>query len=113
MTQQQHTLWPFILLPIVLSIITGMVDLLSVETYLPFALLVLGSLVFGYMNARWAWAWALIMGLGIPSVHLAAGLLHIATGFIVEPGLSTLIMTLLPALVGAYSGAAFRYLTRA
>lgn len=105
------------LLVLAAGLLIGYVDLHNDEVWTALILLLLVTFIFGLLDSQRAWQWALLAGVGLPLVYLAALLagstLPCRTGFEC-PSLNTIttlqtFMALVPAFVGAYSGAFLRW----
>ncbi len=88
----------------------GLVDLTQSEVQ-PAALLVLVlTFLLGFAQPQRAWAWALIIGSSILFAHLLAALAGYKPPYPVEPNVFATLLALIPAFIGAYSGAAIRWM---
>ncbi|MBE7556370.1 MAG: hypothetical protein HS126_35405 [Anaerolineales bacterium] len=105
------------LLALAAGLLIGYVDLHNDEVWAALILLLLVTFIFGLLNPEQAWQWALLVGVGLPLVYLAALLagstLPCRPGFEC-PTLNTIttwqtFMALAPAFIGAYSGAFLRW----
>lgn len=73
---------------------------------------VLCLLVFGFVMGLWrarpGWLWGLILGVGVPSAHLAGHMLGYVEPFPLEPNTAASLLALVPAFIGVYSGVLLR-----
>lgn len=108
--------WPY-LLALATGLLIGYVDLHNDEVWAALILLLPVTFLFGLLDPPRAWQWALVVGVGLPLAYLVALLagytLPCHPGFEC-PTLNTIttlqtFMALVPAFVGAYSGAFLRW----
>ena len=109
-------IWPYAV-AFVLGLWIGYVDLHNDEVWAALLLLLPITFAFGCLNPERAWQWALLIGMGIPLAYLLA----LFAGYTLPchpgfecPTLNTIttlqtFMALVPALIGAYSGAGLRW----
>lgn len=105
-------------LPVVVAgVLIGYIDLHNDEVWTALILLLLVAFIFGLVSPQRAWQWALLVSLGISLAWIGA--LLVGYTLICHPGigcpsLNTIItlqtfMALVPAFIGAYSGAGLRW----
>lgn len=73
-------------------------------------LLAIPTFAFGLARPQGAWRWGLLIGLGIPAVHLAVPAFGFSPAYPVRPGPWITLLALIPALLCAYLGALVRRL---
>jgi NO-binding membrane sensor protein with MHYT domain len=71
-------------------------------------LLAIPTFTFGLARPQGAWRWGLLVGLGIPAVHLAAAGLGFRPPYPVRPSPWITLVALIPALLSAYLGVLVR-----
>ena len=99
------------LLALALGLFVGYVDWHSEEVQLPALLVLLFAFLLSLAQPKTAWLWALIVGSCIPLVHFIGRRLGYAPLYPIQPNLLAAFIALIPAFIGAYSGALVRYLT--
>jgi ABC-type multidrug transport system permease subunit len=108
--------WPH-LLALAAGLLLGYVDLHNDEVWVALILLLFVTFIFGLLNPHRAWQWALLASVGLPLAYLGALLAGYALpchrGFEC-PTLNIIttlqtFMALVPAFIGAYSGAGLRW----
>lgn len=94
-------------LTLVLSILTGYVDLTATENMAPMLCILLFSFLAGFIQPKGAWRWALLIGLSVPVATFVG--LAINFNFADTPPRFpiTLAVLVIPALVAAYGGVFF------
>ncbi|MDB6018316.1 MAG: hypothetical protein JWR19_2805 [Pedosphaera sp.] len=91
-------------LAIAIGLFAGVVDFKNNEPQAAvLVLLVLGGML-GFARPRPAWGCALLMGLGIPLVHLIAHTLGYRPVNPPQPNPWASLMALIPAFIGVYCG---------
>jgi hypothetical protein len=108
--------WPH-LLALAAGLLIGYVDLRTEEVWSGLTSLLLVVFIFGLLHPHQAWQWALLVGVGLPLAYLVA--LWIGYTLPCRPGFGcptvntiTTLQTfkaLVPAFVGAYSGAFLKW----
>jgi hypothetical protein len=96
--------------PLVLAaaLFTGWADVHSVEVQPTVALLLLFSAFLGFARPRHPWRWGLLMGASVPLAYAVLWLAGIAPRAQPEPNVAATLLALIPAMLGAYDGAALR-----
>jgi hypothetical protein len=90
----------------------GLVDFnLAGDDALPsLLLLAVPAFTFGFVRPRGAWRWGILVGIGIPAVHLAGPACGFHPPYPVLPTPWVTLIVLVPALASAYLGAVSRRL---
>jgi hypothetical protein len=70
------------------------------------------TFLLGFLVPRRAWVWAVITGFCLPVGYLLARSLGYLPAVPLEPGWYASILALIPAFIGAYSGALVRVLLK-
>lgn len=105
-----------LVLALAAGIFVGYVDIHSSEVFIP-VLLILGfAFIFGYLLPGIAWRLALLIGIGVPLVGLAAYYLGYETKYVEElkrlqenyvyniKDVLTSVLAFIPAFIGVYAG---------
>ena len=75
------------------------------DTFPAVLILLVCAFPFGFAQPRRVWPYALIVGLGVPAAHLIGLLFGYRPPYPVEPNVLATFLALIPAFIGAYSGA--------
>lgn len=105
--------------PLLVGLAIGWIDVHNDEVWAALLLLLSTTFLFGFIEPRTAWRSGLLIGVGIPLVHLVVLPLNIIRpcppdAVCGPPDLLSmlkLLLVLLPALIGAYCGVAARALS--
>lgn len=100
----------YLLQALICGTVISFIDSRSSEVQVAALLVAITTFIFGMLHARRAWVYALIIGFSIIAFHVVA---HI-TGWITPSGPAAInnfvgLVALIPAFIGAYSGAGLRW----
>ncbi len=101
-----------VVLALLLGATAGAVDLTQSEVQPTVLLIVVSTCLLGFVRPRLAWAWALVIGSSILAAHLIASLAGYRPRYPVQPNVFATLIALVPALIGAYFGAAARWILK-
>lgn len=93
---------------VVAAAFTGWVELHSDEVQATVALLLLFTALLAFARPERPWLWGVLMAAAVPLAYLVAPLLGVTPRSQPEPNLAATLLALIPALLGAYTGAALR-----
>ncbi len=99
-----------VLTALLLSLTTGYVNTHNAEVQAPMLCLLVSTLGLGLARPRRAWRWALIIGAAVPLSQAVAAVVRVSVPYPndLHHVLSS-IFVLIPAMLGAYVGAAIRW----
>lgn len=107
MTRHKDSL--LVVLALGLSALVGYFDLHSDDAGIIAGFLVAGAFALGVLQPHAAWRWGLVVGLGVPVVHMLARVVGYELVYVGNQNdLSLWIMPVLFALAGAYAGVLVR-----
>jgi hypothetical protein len=90
-------------LGVAFGLLVGYVDYHSEEVQLPALLLLVFAFLLGFAQPKGAWRWALVVGVGVPLVHLLGRTLGYPQPYPTD--FSIVLLPLIFALAGTYAGA--------
>jgi hypothetical protein len=105
---KKHVGWICLLVALIGAGFTGWVDFNNDEPQAAVLVIVFTTGLLGMLLPRRAWLWAIIVGLGVPAVYLAARALGYQPTSPPSPGWYASLIALIPAFIGAYAGALAR-----
>ncbi len=100
--------WVCFVLALAGGILAWWVDSRNDEPQAAVLVLLMVTFVTGFLLPRRAWLWAVITGLCLPAGYLFTRRLGYLPASPVEPGWYASAIALIPAFIGAYSGALAR-----
>ena len=98
-----------VLLAVGLGLAAGYVDMHNDEVQAAVLVVLVSTFALGLAQPRHAWRWALLVGPGVFLMYLLAGLFGYVSRAPAEPGPWATLIALIPALIGAYTGAGVRW----
>lgn len=105
---KRHLIWICFLVALVSGLFTGWVDFNNDEPQAAALLILIITFLLGFLLPRKAWLWAIIMACCLPGVYLAATNLGYQPISPPNPGWYASFLALIPAFIGAYTGALAR-----
>jgi len=90
------------------SAFAGWVDFNNDEPQAAVLVILAFTLLLGMLFPKRAWLWAIIVGLGVPAVYLVLHALGYQSVGQPSPGWYASLLALIPAFIGAYTGAVGR-----
>jgi hypothetical protein len=97
--------WICLILALTGGIFAGWVDFNNNEPQAAVLVILMATFLLGLIEPRLAWLWAIIVALSLPSVYLVATNLGYQPVSPPSPGWYASLLALIPAFIGAYSGA--------
>lgn len=95
---------------ILLGLLIGYADSRANEVQPAVLLILIFTFVFGFLRPRLAWLWAILIGGGIFSIQLIYIAFSVTPSSPAQPNIFAALIALIPAFIGAYTGAAARWL---
>lgn len=95
---------------ILLGALVGFSDFRSKEVQPIVLMILIFTSIFGFWQPRSGWLWALLIGGGVPVAHFLNLVLGFAPPYPVMPNVFGSFIALIPAFIGAYTGAASNWL---
>jgi len=86
----------------------GWVDFNNDEPQAAVLVILVWTVLLGMLLPKRAWLWAIILGLGVPAVYLAARAMGFQPASPPSPSWYASLIALIPAFIGAYAGAVGR-----
>ena len=99
-----------VLPPTLLGILAGWVDLRNDEVQAPVFFVLVFSFALGAVKPGRAWLSAILVGVMLPTMEWLARTLHWHTAYAACGSPEGAFLALIPALIGAYAGAAARWI---
>lgn len=93
-----------------LGLLVGYVDFNAPEVQPAVLLLLVVTIVMGFLNPDCAWRVAIITGIGIPAVHYFAFVKGIKPHYEMHGQYAVALLPQIPSFIGAYSGVFLRKL---
>jgi MFS-type transporter involved in bile tolerance (Atg22 family) len=97
--------WVCLILALSGGIFAGWVDFNNDEPQAAVLVILVVTFLLGLIRSKRAWLWAIIVALCLPGVYLFARSLGYQSVSPPSPGWYASLLALIPAFIGAYSGA--------
>ena len=95
--------WLFYIIAVLCGVLAGIVHITIADSLLTSLVVLISTMVLGFMRSERPWRWLLIVGLLVPAVLLTANALHYYST-LTRAGLVGSILIMLPGIAGAYGG---------
>jgi hypothetical protein len=105
---KKYLVWLCLILAFAGGVFAGWVDFNNDEPQAAVLVILLVTFLTGLITPRKAWLWAIIIALCLPGVYLLASGLGYQPVSPPSPGWYASLIALIPAFIGAYSGALVR-----
>ncbi len=90
--------------------LAGWVDFHNDEPQAALLVIFVFTVLLGFLLPKRAWLWAIIVGLGVPGMYFVLRTLGYQSVGVPSPGWYASLIALIPAFIGAYFGAAGRWI---
>lgn len=93
----------FYVIAVICGVLAGIAHITIGDPLLTSLVVLISTMVLGFMRPERPWRWLLIVGLLVPVVMLAGNVLHYYRT-LTRAGLAGSILIMLPGIAGAYGG---------
>ncbi|MBI5054496.1 MAG: hypothetical protein HZB52_14695 [Chloroflexi bacterium] len=90
---------------VILGTLVGFSDFRSKEVQPIVLMILIFTSIFGFWQPRFGWLWAILIGGGVPAAHFLNLAFGFASPYPILPNVFGAFIALIPAFIGAYSGA--------
>ncbi len=94
-----------LLIGILSAAFAGWVDFNNDEPQAAVLVILVGTILLGWLQPGKAWLWAIIIALGLPGMYMMLRALGYQPTSPPSPGWYASLLALIPAFIGAYAGA--------